>query len=68
MVKDNKNSVDYRAEITTIRHLMNTGKITYTEAQAMAKPVIDAMNARGEQIAKEHGVKYKKLTFSYVMR
>lgn len=57
-----------RDVIEGIRHRMNAGVITYEEAQVEAKPTIDAMNKRMEEVAKEHGFKHKPLTFKYLMR
>lgn len=57
-----------RDKIESIRHRMNAGDLTYAEAQAEAKPIIDAMNERMAEISKEHGFKPKKLSFKYLMR
>lgn len=57
-----------RDAIESIRHRMNSGAITYEQAQAEAKPIIDAMNARMAEVSKEHGFKPKKLSFRYLMR
>lgn len=54
--------------IESIRQRMNAGVLTYEEAEAEAKPTIDAMNKRTEEIAKEYGVKPKYLSFKYLMR
>lgn len=57
-----------RNAIESIRHRMNSGELTYEQAQAEAQPIIDAMNARMAEISKEHGFKPKKLSFKYLMR
>lgn len=57
-----------REVIKSIASDLRFGKITYEEAQAKAKPYIDRMNKRGEELAKEYGMKYKPLTFKYLMR
>ena len=59
---------DNRTAIEIIRRRMNSGELTYAQAQAEAKPVIDAMNARMEEISREHGFKHKPLSFKYLMR
>lgn len=57
-----------REAIESIRHRMNSGELTYEQAQAEAQPVIDRMNAKGEEISKQYGGKFKKLSFRYLMR
>lgn len=57
-----------RDAIESIRHRMNAGELTYAQAEAEAKPIIDAMNERMAEISKEHGFKPKKLSFKYLMR
>ena len=57
-----------RDTITDIRGRMLRGVITYEEAQAEAKPVIDAMNKRSAEIAKENDDKFRPLSFKSLMR
>lgn len=60
--------MDYRAQIQQIRSEMLAGRITYAEAKAKVKPLLDEMNAKGAAISKEHGMRFKPLSFAYVMR
>jgi histidinol dehydrogenase len=57
-----------RNALEEIKARMLAGEITPDEAKAEAQPIIDAINARGAEIAKEYGRKFKKLTFAYLMR
>lgn len=57
-----------RTTIESIRGRMLRGEITHTEAKAEAKPIIDAMNARAKELAKEYGVRFKPMTFEALMR
>ena len=59
---------DYRTQIQIIRADMVHGRITIDEAKKLVAPILKEMNAKGEAIAKEHGMRYTKLTFNYVMR
>ena len=60
--------MDHRAIIEGLRHRMNSGEITYEQAQAHAEPVIKDMNARAEKVAKKFGQKAPKFTFRYLTR
>lgn len=60
--KDNINA------LTTIRYHLVQGLTSYEQARAEAQPIIDRMNARGAEIARESGMKFKPLNFSYLMR
>jgi len=57
-----------RAKLDEIRSRMNRGLLSVVEAKAEAQPIIDQMNHTAERIAKEHGRKFKKFTFGYLMR
>lgn len=57
-----------RAQIGYIRCRLITGLISYDEAKRQAKPILDQMNAAGARIARNHGVKYKPLTFTSIFR
>lgn len=61
-------AMENRDAIKSIASDLNRGLITYIEAQAKAKPFIDRINKRGEELAKEHGMKHKPITFRYLMR
>lgn len=61
-------AVQNRERLAEIRALLLKGAIDFDEARAKAKPIIDAMNERGKEIAKSHGMKYKPITFTGIMR
>lgn len=54
--------------INDLRYRLLNGEITYEQARAEAQPIIDRMNARGAEIARESGMRFKPLNFSYLMR
>ena len=60
--------MNYRSQILKIRSDYLHGKITIDQAKELVQPLLDEMNKKGEVIAKEHGKRYKKLTFGYVFR
>lgn len=52
-----------------IRMMLRTGAISFEEAKKKAAPLFEAINERGKQIAKEHGIKrYKPISFTSFMR
>lgn len=57
-----------RDEIARIRRGMLLGEFTHDEARAMAKPIIEAMNKRAMELAKENGMRFRPLTFINLMR
>lgn len=57
-----------RRMLSDIRRRMLAGTITYAEARAEAKPIIDEMNARAKELAKEYGVRFKPFSFAALMR
>lgn len=57
-----------RNKMADIRYRLLQGLITYEEARAEAQPIIDQINARGAEIARETGMGFKALSFSYLMR
>lgn len=58
----------YRNKLSTIKFELHHGIITYDEAKLKAQPVIDEMNSKASEIYKKYGKKFKKFTFSYLMR
>ena len=62
------NGLKNRELLQDIRKRMQTGALSYEAARQEAEPIIKAMNTRAEQIAKENGMRFKKFTFSYLMR
>ena len=59
---------NYRAQIESIRSEFLHGHITLDEAKTKVEPILKEMNDRGEKLAKEFGMKFKKFTFSYIFR
>lgn len=57
-----------RNELERIKANFLAGRITEDGARELAKPIIARMNEAGERIAKEYGMRFKKLTFAYLMR
>lgn len=55
-------------EMMTIRMWLHLGAITYDRAKELAKPHLDAMNARSREIAKKCGARYRPMSFSSFMR
>ncbi len=43
---------------------MKMGTITYEQAHTKAKPIIDEMNKRMRQVAREYGVPFKAVSFT----
>ena len=59
---------DNREYFEHFRKLVLSGAITLDQARDQTKERLDAMNAKGEEIAKRHGKKHKPFTFSKLMR
>ena len=58
-----------RIEIDDIKQRYLTGQITRQQAQQEAKPIIERINARQQEIARKHGKhNYPKTTFIGLMR
>lgn len=57
-----------QTKLQQIKMSMTLGNITYDEAKIQAQPIIDEMNIRGAEIAKEHGRTFRKFTFTGIMR
>lgn len=57
-----------RDEVNFIRYRLLQGLISYEQARAEAQPIIDRMNARGAEIARESGMRFRPLTLSYLLR
>ena len=47
---------------------MQIGIIDYYEAKKEAEPIIEEMNAKGKEIAKQFGQRFKPFTFAYLIR
>ena len=64
----NEEMMGHTEEMRTIRLWLHTGAITYEHAQKLAKPHLEAMNARNREIAKKCGAKYRAINFNAFMR
>jgi hypothetical protein len=63
------NAVANREAIDRIKSLYLRGKISREVAEALARPVIERINKRQQEIAKKYGKKrYPKTTFIGLMR
>lgn len=60
--------MDYRTQIQIIRGKYLRDEISYKEAKTQVESLLVPMNKKAEALAKEHGMKFKKLTFGYVFR
>ena len=60
--------MDNRNKIQFIRSEYLQGRISLNEAKSNIEPILKVINETGEKIAKEHGKKWKKLTFNYIFR
>ncbi len=58
----------YRAKIRDIRARLLVGEIDHKTAKTEAMPIIAEMNARGAEIAKKYGQRYRPLSFAALMR
>lgn len=59
---------DNLTQIKEIRRLFLSNEITREEARERAQPIIDAIDARGREIAKKHKRRYNPLNFTQLMR
>ena len=57
-----------RAELDAIRVQLCYGVITYDEAEELAKPWLEKLNAKGKEVAKRYGKKFHAFTFTEIMR
>ena len=55
-------------DLREIAMQMKLGHIGYAAAHAMAAPIIERMNKRAKELAKEHGVPFKKISFTHFTR
>ncbi len=63
-----ENGIKNREILADIRARMLSGRISVDRAMTEAQPVIDAMNEKGKEIAKQYGRKFHPLTFAYIAR
>lgn len=57
-----------RNALASIRSRMLRGELTHDQAKAEANPIIQAMNVRAKELAKEHGAKFYPIKFINIMR
>lgn len=57
-----------RIAINHIKNALDLGLMSYDEAKEMVQPIIDSINARAKEIAKDCGVKPKYVNFTMLMR
>ncbi len=55
-------------KLKEIAYQMKVGQLTYDEAHALAKPIVHLMNKRMKEVAKEHGVPFRKMSFTAFTR
>lgn len=59
---------ELRDRIDEIRGALVHGELSYDEAQVKARPIIDEMNRRGQEVAKKYGKSFRPFTFASLMR
>ena len=57
-----------RAFFDHVRKLLLSGAITQEQAKDQTKERLEEMNAKGLEIAKKHGKRFRPFTFAGVMR
>lgn len=55
-------------KLRALAYQMHQGILTYAEAHALAAPIVEEMNEVARRLAKEHGVPFKKITFTHFTR
>ena len=60
--------MDERKALYEIKMKLLAGILTYSQAKEQSKGYINALNEKGETIAKKHGRRFVKTTFSQQMR
>jgi len=61
-------AVKNREAIANIKRRYSLGLITREQAKKEAKPIIQRINLRGQEIVKKHQVKYYPVDFVNLMR
>ena len=67
-MEKSEDGTENRIKINDIRTRLQFGYISYDKARNEAQPIIAKMNARGAEISRESGTKYKPLSFAVLMR
>lgn len=57
-----------RENLYRIKMLLLSGQIDYEQAKIEARPYVDEINSKGQEIAKKHGRRFVETTFSQQMR
>lgn len=55
-------------ELKEIAYQMRHGMLTYEQGHQLAAPIVAKMNERARKLAKEHGVPFRKITFTSFIR
>lgn len=59
---------ELRNNLDKIRHSLASGSISYDEAKIKAQPIIEVMNNKAKEVAKQFGKKPIKFSFASLMR
>ena len=57
-----------RKQLLEIIHKTRAGLIEYDEAKRLADPLIEILDARAAEIAKQYGQRPRKTSFAYLLR
>ncbi len=57
-----------REKINKIKGQYLRGELTLDQAKSLVDPILKKVNDQGMKSAKKYGVRWSKLTFSYVFR
>lgn len=60
--------MDYRAQIQAVRGEYLRGNLDLDQAKAKVLPLLEEMNKKAKEIAKENKMPFKPFTFGYVFR
>lgn len=63
----NQQVQDAHLTIELVKRKLRQGA-DYKECRAEAQPALDVLNEEGRRIAKKYGQRYKKLSFTAIMR
>ena len=61
-------AAENRAKIDQIKADLHNGRIDYAEATRQTNEILEAVNAKGQQIAKKYGKRYRPITAREVLR
>lgn len=60
--------ITHKEKLEQIKYRLFSNQITYQQAKADAKPIIDEMNSIGREIAARHGRKFRGFSFAAIIR